>query len=111
MIYLKKFGLVFAAALFLMSIFVISGNAQRYGNRGWQNRNNNWQYQQNRRWRRDGRINRNEYRQLSRQRWRLYQMRNRYYRNDGYISYGERRRLARRYYQYRRNVYRDRRDW
>ncbi len=110
--YLKKLGLALAAILFVMSISVISGNAQRYRNREWQNRDNNWQYQQNRRWRnRNGRINRNEYRQLSRERYRLYRRANRYYSNDGYLSYRERRNLARKYYKYRRNVRRDRRDW
>jgi hypothetical protein len=48
---------------------------------------------------------------LQRQRERLYNSRNRYYRNDGYLSAREQRRLQRRYYQYRRNVRRDRRDW
>jgi hypothetical protein len=108
MSYLKKFGLAIAAIVFMISISAISGNAQGYRNREWRNRDNNGQ---NQRWRRDGRNDRNEYRQQSRQRWRIYQQRNRYYRNDGYLGYWERRRLANRYYQYRRNVRRDRRNW
>ncbi|MEP6901148.1 MAG: hypothetical protein ABJA66_05320 [Actinomycetota bacterium] len=109
--YLKKFGLALAAIVFLISISVISGNAQSYRNREWQNRDNNRQNQQSQRWRRNGRVTPQEYRQLSRERYRLNRRTNRYYQNDGYISNQERRKLAKKYYKYRRNVYRDRRDW
>jgi hypothetical protein len=111
--YLKKLGLVFAALAFFISISAVSGYAQRYRDRSWENRDSYWQDQPNyRRYRRSSsRITPQEYRRLSRERYRLYQRTNRYYRNDGYISDRERRKLARKYYKYRRNVYRDRRDW
>lgn len=110
--YLKRLGLVCLAIAFFMSISVITSYAQSYRNRGWENRDYNRQYQQNnRRYRRNSRITPQEYRRLSRERYRLYQRTNRYYRNDGYLSDRERRKLARKYNKYRRNVYRDRRDW
>lgn len=112
--YLKKFGLFASAIIFCLSVLVVSADAQRrygnwnngrYNNGSWQNRN-----RQNRNWR-ASRITPQEYRRLQRQRVRLYNTRNRYYNNDGYISYKERRKLQKRYLKYRRNVYRDRRDW
>jgi len=110
--YLKRLGLVFAAIAFFISISAVSGFAQRYRDRSWENRNYDRQYQQNnRRYRRSSRITPQEYRRLSNERYRLYQRTNRYYRNDGYISDRERRKLVRKYNKYRRNVYRDRRDW
>jgi hypothetical protein len=109
--YLKKLGLVFAAIAFFISISVVSSYAQRYDDRGWQNRDYNRQYQQNRRWRGNGRVTPQEYRRLSRERYRLYRRADRYYSNDGYISDRERRKLYRKYNKYRRDFYRDRRDW
>ena len=136
--YLKKLGLVCAAIAFLMSVSVVTGYAQGSRNRSWQNRDSypqNRQYrnrrtENNRRWQsrsgyynnrsyqsryyrsnRYGRISRAEAIRLQRQRARLYRARSRYYNNDGRLSYRERRRLAERYQRYRRNVYRDRRDW
>ena len=110
--YLKRLGLIFAAIAFFISISAVSGYAQRYRDRSWQNRDSYWENQQNnRRYRRSSRITQQEYRRLSRERYRLNQRTNRYYRNDGYLSDRERRKLTRKYYKYRRNVYRDRRDW
>ena len=135
--YLKKLGLVCAAIAFLMSVSVATGYAQWNRNRSWQNRDNdssrqyrNRRTENNRRWQNrsgywrngsnqsryyryggNGRITRAEAIRLQRQRARLYRARNRYYGNDGRLSYRERRRLAERYQRYRRNVYRDRRDW
>ncbi len=84
----------------------------RYANRSYRTgyRYVNYQNYRNRNYRSD-RISPREARRLARQRARLYQARNRYYNNDGRLSYRERRRLAERYQRYRRNVYRDRRDW
>jgi hypothetical protein len=109
--YLKKLGLAFVAIAFFMSISVVSSYAQRYRDRSWENRDSYWENNQYRRYRRGSRITPQEYRRLMRQRSRLSRRANRYYSNDGYLSYRERRKLARKYYQYRRNVYRDRRDW
>ena len=109
--YLKKLGLVCVAIAFLMSIAVVSSYGQRYRERrSWQERDNYGQNYQYRRYRRS-RITPQEYRRLSRQRYRLTRRANRYYSNDGYLSYRERRNLSRKYYQYRRAVRRDRRDW
>ena len=110
--YLKRLGLAFATAAFLMSISVVTSYAQRsYSERSYQDRDSYWQNNQYRRYRRGSRITPQEYRRLMRQRARLNRRAYRYYSNDGYLSSRERRRLARKYYQYRRNVYRDRRDW
>jgi hypothetical protein len=133
--YLKKIGLVCAAVAFFMSVSVVTGYAQYSRNRSWQNRGDSSQSRQyrnrrtenNRRWQNRsgyynnrsyqsqyysyGRISPREARRLQLQRARLYRTSNRYYRNDGRLSYRERRRLAERYQRYRRNVYRDRRDW
>ena len=112
MSYLKRLGLAFAAIAFLMSISAVSSSAQRsYRERSYQDRDSYWQNDQDRRYRRGSRITPQEYRRLARQRARLYRRANRYYGNDGYLSYRERRNLARKYYQYRRAVRRDRRDW
>jgi hypothetical protein len=109
--YLKKLGLVCVAIAFFISISAVSGNAQRYRDRSWEDRDSYWQNNEYRRYRRSSRLTPREYRRLARQRARLYPRSNRYYRNDGYISERERRRLAGKYYRYRRNVYRDRSDW
>jgi hypothetical protein len=95
------------------------GNYGYVNNRGYANRSYRYGYPnygyvnypnyQNRNYR-YGRISPREARRLQRQRARLYQARNRYAR-DGHLSYSERRRLANRYQRYRRDVYRDRRDW
>ena len=52
-----------------------------------------------------------EARRLARQRERLDRTRKRFYANDGRLTYKERRKLQQKYYQYRRDVRRDRRDW
>ena len=114
--FLRKFSLAVVGIAFCLGIFVATGNAQYGRERSWQQqRGGYWQGQQNRRWRnrnyRNNRITPREARRLQRQRARLANTRYRYYRNDGRISYRERQKLARKYSKYRRNVYRDRRDW
>lgn len=104
-----RLGLIVSAIAFFFSVSAIETNAQwnRNRNRSWDNYNRqypNWQ------WQRRGRISPQEYRRLSRQRYRLNRSRQRAYR-DGYISPNERRRLYRQTYRYRQNVRRDRRDW
>ncbi len=109
---MKKIGLILSVFAFCLSIFAISGNAQTYQDRNWRNRQNRQVYSQGRVYRnqRNRRISPQEARRLERQRERLYRTRNRYYRNDGQISYKERQKLQKKYYKYRRNVRRDRRD-
>ena len=114
--FLRKFSLAIIGIAFCLGIFVATGNAQYGRERGWQQRGGLWEGQtNNRRWRnrnyRNYRITPQEARRLQRQRMRLYNTRERYYGNDGRLSYKERRKLAKRYSKYRRNVYRDRRDW
>ncbi len=115
----KKFGLILSAIAFCLSIFAATSNAQYNRNRRWQNNNDGslseyQNRQRNRRWQNRhydyGRISPQEARRLQRQRYRLYNQRERAYR-DGYISEKEQRKLQKKYYKYRRNVYRDRRDW
>lgn len=128
--YLKKISLTFVGIAFCLSLFVISSYAQ-YGRSGsYQNRNGYRQQQQYRsrisrqqtqnryyqnryyqnRYYGYGRITPQEARRLQRQRQRLYNTTRRIYR-DGYVNSREQNRLQRRYNRYRRNVYRDRRDW
>ena len=123
MSYLKKFGLFVSAIAFCMSLYVATADAQWRQNRNWENRNRSVYSDRNntnRRWNRNrntywqqnryGRLSPREYWRLQRQRSRIYRSTNRAYR-DGYLSSSERRRLMRQQYRYRRNVYRDRRDW
>ncbi|HLM00738.1 MAG TPA: hypothetical protein VK400_06760 [Pyrinomonadaceae bacterium] len=132
MSYLRKFGLVVSAIAFSLSLYAATADAQWrqdgdreyrersvYGDRSSQNRRWNrsrsvyrrqyrtYGWQQGSRY---GRISPREYWRLQRQRSRIYRSSNRAYR-DGYLSDSERRRLMRQQYRYRRNVYRDRRDW
>ncbi len=109
---MKKIGLMVSAFAFCLSVFAISGNAQTYQDRNWRNRQNRQVYSQGRVYQnqRNRRISPQEARRLERQRERLYRTRNRYYRNDGQISYKEQQKLQKKYYKYRRNVRRDRRD-
>ena len=115
--FLRKLGLAIFAIAFCLGIFAATSSAQYGRDRGYQQRGDNWErVSQARRWRNrnyrsGGGISPYEYRRLQRQRERLYNSRSRYYRNDGRLSNWERRRLQNRYYRYRRNVYRDRRDW
>lgn len=74
--------------------------------RGWDNRGRRYGWTDSR----YGRLSWRERRRLERQRNRLYNMRKRFY-SDGYYSPRERRRLMYGTYRYRRNIYRDRRDW
>jgi hypothetical protein len=126
--YLRKFGLVVSAIAFCLSLYVASADAQWRQNRNWETREQNIYRTTNRRWNRNrnvywqqnrniywqqnryGRLSPREYWRLQRQRSRIYRNTNRYY-SDGYLSSSERRRLMRQQYRYRRNVYRDRRDW
>ncbi len=127
--YLKKIVLTGAALAFLSVVYVAESQAQRRsrwdGNNGrndrWsQGRHRGWDDRRGRGWNNDrgsswygnrnGYLSWNERRRLQRQRYRLYNTRNRYYR-DGYLNDKERRKLSNRYNRYRRNVYRDRRDW
>lgn len=129
--YLRKIVLT-ATALALMSVIYVAesqaqGRSRWYGNNGrhngWtQGRHRGWDNRRGRGWDNDrrsswyggrsrgGYLSWDERRRLQRQRYRLYNTRNRYYR-DGYLNDKERRRLSNRYNRYRRNVYRDRRDW
>ena len=112
---MKKLVLICSVLAFCLGIFVTTGNAQyrdrnrdrRYEDRDWQN---NQGYERNRLYR-NRRISPQEARRLQRQRERLYRTQNRYYRNDGYLSNRERNKLQKKYYKYRGNVRRDRRDW
>jgi len=106
---LRKLTLAAVAVVFCLGLFTVTTSAQGR-HRGW-SRHNNQVYIQygNPIWYQRGRLSPQEYRRLQRQRYHFYQSRNRAYR-DGYINYNERRRLSRQYSKYRRNVYRDRRD-
>ncbi|MDQ3798665.1 MAG: hypothetical protein M3384_04385 [Acidobacteriota bacterium] len=126
MSYLRKFGLVVSAIAFCMSLYVASADAQwrQYESREYRSRTiygdrsrSTWNRRYNRNrsvyWgqqSRYGRLTPREYWRLQRQRSRIYRSTNRAYR-DGYVSDSERRRLMRQQYRYRRNVYRDSRDW
>ena len=109
---IKKIGLLFSVFAFCLSVFATFGNAQTYQDRNRRIRQNRQVYSQGQIYRnqRNRRISPQEARRLERQRERLYRTRNRYYRNDGQISYKERQKLQKKYYKYRRNVRRDRRD-
>ena len=114
----KNLVLMFSVLAFCLGIFETTGNAQYRDRNGDRNRDRRYE---DRDWRsnqghgqdrlyRNRRISPQEARRLQRQRERLYRTRNRYYQNDGYVSDRERNRLQRKYYKYRRNVRRDRRD-
>lgn len=122
MSFLKKLSLAVLTIAFCLGLFAVTSNAQwSRRDRSWQNSSSYWQtqqYRRNRRWQNRnyisyygyGRVTPQEYRRLQQQRYRLYNQRNRAY-SDGYVSDKERRKLQKRYNKYRRNVYRDRRDW
>ncbi|HEX8287620.1 MAG TPA: hypothetical protein VF556_06490 [Pyrinomonadaceae bacterium] len=133
--YLKKIGPAIVGIAFCLCLFSVAGYAQ-YGRSGsYQNRDYYRQQQQYRNWVRqqriqnrynqnryyqnrynqnryygNGRISPQEARRLYRQRQRLYNTTSRFYR-DGYLNSREQRKLQKRYNKYRRNAYRDRRDW
>jgi hypothetical protein len=104
----KKLVLALAVVVFCMGLFVATTNAQGR-HRGWTKNRVYIQYGNPVWQRRNARLSPQEYRRLQRERYRLYRSTNRAYR-DGYINYNERRRLSRERDRYRRHVYRDRHD-
>ena len=120
--YLKKFGLLLTGVAFCLSLYVVSANAQRRDSGSWQHRQDGGYGQRiNRRWRnrerrgywepnRYDRFSRFEYHRLQRLRARINRNFDRYDR-DRYVSYRERRAFQRRAFNYRRNIYRARRNW
>ena len=118
---LLKFGLITTALLFAFSVtssYAQPGKARYGGNqgkhKGWERGNHDgWDRGRKTGWQgnyRHGRISDRERDRLRRQRERIFNSRNRYYR-DGYLNNNERRKLTKKVTKYRRNVYRDRRDW
>jgi hypothetical protein len=105
---LRKVTLAAAAAVFCFGLFTVTASAQDR-HRGWSNNGGYIQYGRPQWNRRNGRLSPQEYRRLQRERYRIYQSRNRAYR-DGYVNYNERRRLSRQRERSRRHVYRDRWD-
>lgn len=113
---------VFVAAMMIAfsitSTYAQPGKARWGGNqgkhRGWERGNHEgWETGRKTGWNRNyrqGRISDRERDRLRRQREKIYNSRNRYFR-DGYLNNNERRRLSNKVTKYRRNVYRDRRDW
>ena len=107
---LRKLTLAAVAVVFCLGLFTVETSAQGRGrHRGWQKHNRVYLQYGNPIWYQRSRISPQEYRRLQRERYRIYQSRNRAYR-DGYINYNERRRLSRQRDRFRRHVYRDRWD-
>lgn len=108
----RKLTLAAVAVVFCLGLFTVDTSAQGHGkHRGWQKHNKVYVQYGNPVWnRRSARLSPQEYRRLQRERLRLSQARSRAYR-DGYINDNERRRLSRQRDRFRRHVTRDRGDW
>jgi hypothetical protein len=107
----RKLTLAVVAVVFCFGLFTVTTSAQGRGNhRGWSKHNKVQIQYGNPVWnRRQARLSPQELRRLQRERYRIYRSTNRAYR-DGSINSNERRRLSRQRDRFRRHVYRDRHD-